>query len=99
MNAKRQSLSSLLSWSGGCITAAVLLLTGLAQIDAFREVYRQQSLDIIVFALMWCYLLLLPLLCGVALAIGDRTRMLIRSNFVSLSVWVVYVLWTLTLTL
>jgi hypothetical protein len=93
------NVSNILSWTSVVLTVAVLLITGLSQLSIFKESFKQESLDVLIFGLIWIYILGLPIACGFALMVGDRSHPLVRSNFVSLAIWILFIVWTFTVTL
>jgi hypothetical protein len=95
----RHKISSMLSWISLTITVIVLLITGFSLVTSNRVFFRNEGLDVVVFILMWFYIIILPIICGLALIIGDRLRILIRGNFISLTIWIFFIAWTLTMTL
>jgi hypothetical protein len=98
MSTLKHSISSILSWTSLTCTALVLLITGFSLISSNREFMRSEGLDVVVFFLMWLYIIFLPIACGLALIVGDRLRTLIRGNFISLAIWIIFIVWTLTMT-
>jgi hypothetical protein len=98
MSNLKHSISSILSWISLTCTALVLLITGFSLISSNREFMRSEGLDVVVFILMWLYIIFLPIACGLALIVGDRLRTLIRGNFISLAIWIIFIVWTLTMT-
>lgn len=95
----RFNVSNILSWTGVVLTVAVLLITGLSQLSIFKESFKQESSDILIFGLIWLYIVGLPIICGSALIVGDRLSPLVRSNFVCLVIWFLFIVWTLSMTL
>lgn len=99
MSNLKHSISNVLSWTSLTTTIVVLLITGLALITSNRDFYRKEGLDAIIFTIIWFYIIILPFICGTALIVGNRLRLLVRSNFVSLAIWGLFIVWTLTMTL
>jgi hypothetical protein len=54
--------------------------------------------DIILFLMMWAFILITPFLGLTALIMGDKKSIPIRSNYILLSIWIVSIIWLLTLT-
>jgi fatty acid desaturase len=99
MNNIKHNISSILSWISLTITVLVLLITGFSLVSSNRAFFRNEGLDVVIFILMWFYIIFLPIVCGLALIVGDRLRTLIRGNFISLAIWIIFIIWTLTMTL
>jgi hypothetical protein len=98
MKNSAREISSILSWSSIILTIIALLATGLSQISWAREQLKNGA-DLFLFFLIWSYILLTPILSGFGLYSGDTRRGIIRANIIALIIWLVFFLWTLTMTL
>lgn len=98
MSNMKHNIGNILSWIGLTTTVLVLLTTGFSLVSSNREFFRNEGLDIVLFILMWLYIVFLPIICGSALIVGDRLRTLVRGNFLCLAIWIIFIVWTLTMT-
>jgi hypothetical protein len=99
MSGAKHNISSILSWISSTTTVLVLLITGFSLVSTNREFFRKEGFDVVLFLLIWLYILFLPVICGLALIMGDMLKTLTRSNYISLAIWIIFIAWTMTMTL
>ncbi len=68
-------------------------------VSGLRPADYAPTLDLALAAVVWLYLGTTPMLGAAGLILGDRRRQIIMTNYLLLVAWLVFIVWTSTMTL
>jgi hypothetical protein len=98
----RQKVANAAAWVNALLTLATAIVGGGGVLAGLHpggaESLSAKVADIVIFSLIWCYTLLTPLTAFVTIMLGRRNTTATRLTLLLITLWVIYVAWTLTLT-
>ena len=94
-----QTIISRLGWINLFITVT-FAITVFLNLVLSSDISGQNNptLDIIIFSLTWFYIILTPILSGLFFITRKDKNTITKINIVLLFIWIVFVLWTTTIT-
>jgi drug/metabolite transporter (DMT)-like permease len=95
---ERKTIGVAGAWLGLLLTVCGLLVLALG-LASGRPMRRTGAAgDWVLFVGIWSYIVVTPIAAATALLMGNRHTNLVKANFAVLVVWVLFALWSMSLT-